>query len=62
MNEVFRPYLPKFILVFFDNILVCSHSGNEHLEQIFITGNSSKKLALRREVKMYFLGGSNWNT
>ena len=46
MNEVFRPYLPKFILVFFDNILVCSHSGNEHLEQIFITGNSSKKLAL----------------
>lgn len=30
MNDVFRPYLCKFILVFFDSILVYSKSWTEH--------------------------------
>ena len=31
MNHVFNPYLRKFILVFFDDILVYSDSYNHHL-------------------------------
>lgn len=31
MNEVFRPYLRKFLLVFFDDILVYSRKWEEHM-------------------------------
>lgn len=31
MNEVFKPYLRRFVLVFFNDILVCSKSISEHL-------------------------------
>lgn len=34
MNSIFRPYLPKFVLVFFDDILVYSRSDAEHLEHV----------------------------
>lgn len=34
MNEVFGPYLPKFVLVFFDDILVYSASWVEHLQHM----------------------------
>lgn len=34
MNEVFRPYLRNFILVFFDNILVYNRSVEEHVQQV----------------------------
>jgi len=34
MNEVFCPYLRKFVLVFFDNILIYSKTWKEHLQHL----------------------------
>jgi hypothetical protein len=34
MNEVFRPYLRKFLLVFFDDILVYSKHWDEHIQHL----------------------------
>ncbi|PKI37100.1 hypothetical protein CRG98_042534 [Punica granatum] len=34
MNEVFRPYLRKFVLVFFDDILVFSQDWRRHMEHL----------------------------
>lgn len=36
MNDLFRPYLRKFILVFFDDILVYSKSWDDHLTHLGI--------------------------
>lgn len=37
MNEVFRSYLRKFMLVFFDDILVYSKSEEDHLKHLKLT-------------------------
>lgn len=34
MNQIFRLYLQKFVLVFFDDILVYSQNWQEHLEHL----------------------------
>ncbi|KAL4341707.1 hypothetical protein GQ457_08G016640 [Hibiscus cannabinus] len=36
MNDIFRPYLRKFVLVFLDDILVFSCSWQEHLHHLRI--------------------------
>lgn len=34
MNDLFRPYLRKFVLVFFDGILIYSATWAEHVKQV----------------------------
>lgn len=36
MNELFQPYLRKFVIVFFDDILVYSRTWEEHLQHLEI--------------------------
>ncbi|KAD2805542.1 hypothetical protein E3N88_38919 [Mikania micrantha] len=36
MNDIFRPYLRKFILVFFDDILVYSKTLDDHLKHLYV--------------------------
>lgn len=47
MNDVFRPYLRKFVLVFFDDILIYSKRWTDHLEHVSLT------LAKLREHQLY---------
>lgn len=47
MNQVFRPYLRRFVLVFFDDILVYSRSKEEHEEHLAVV------LRVLEENKLY---------
>jgi hypothetical protein len=46
MNDVLRPYLRKFVLVFFDDILIYSTSWAEHLRHLSIVLNALRAHSL----------------
>ena len=50
MNDVLRPYLRRFVLVFFDDILIYSSSWAEHLQHIVVVLNALRahRLHLKR--------------
>ena len=47
MNSIFKPSLRKFVLVFFDDILIYSRSWNDHVQHV------DKVLKLLEEKKLY---------
>ena len=47
MNEIFKPYIRKFVLVFFDDILVYSKSVEEHV------GHLKAVLEVLRQHQLY---------
>jgi glycerol uptake facilitator-like aquaporin len=34
MNKIFKPYLGKFILIFFGDILICSQDLDSHINHL----------------------------
>ena len=47
MNSIFRPFLRKFVLVFFDDILIYSRSWKDHVEHV------DRVLKLLQEKQLY---------
>ena len=47
MHSIFKSVLRKFVLVFFDDILICSKSWEEHVQQV------EKVLQLLEEQQLY---------
>jgi hypothetical protein len=34
MNDILKPFIRKFVLVFFDDILIFSNTWTEHLQHV----------------------------
>jgi hypothetical protein len=64
MNEVLRPFLRRFVLVFFDDILIYSRTYAEHLQHVRVVFNALRAhgLVLKRskclvgERRIHYLG------
>ena len=55
MNEVLKPYLRKFVLVFFDNILVYSKGEDDHKEHLrAVLALLKENQLFTNKKKMYF--------
>ena len=50
MNFIFKPFLRKFVLVFFDDILIYSKSWKNHVQHV------DRVLKLLQEKHLYVLG------
>ena len=61
MNHIFKPYLRKFVVVFFDNILVFSMDLSSHLShlRVVLTVLLDNKLYVERSM---FLAVWKWST
>jgi hypothetical protein len=47
MNSIFKPFLQKFVLVFFDDILIYNKSWEDHVQHVY------KVLQLLKEQQLY---------
>ena len=56
MNDIFKPYLRKFILMLFDDILIYSHSWEEHLVHMKKTMELLQKHQLFLKKQKCFFG------
>ncbi|GKE25978.1 reverse transcriptase [Tanacetum coccineum] len=64
MNEVFRPFLRKFTLVFFDDILVCSPDMESHLVHLgqVLEVKMRQQLYAKRSKCIDLLDTSYWSS
>lgn len=53
MNDILRPYLQKFVLVFFDDILIYNPSWPNHMEHLAIVLNLLRENQLIANLKKY---------
>jgi hypothetical protein len=44
MNEVFHSFISKFVVVYFDDILICSKSLDEHIERVVFSALREARL------------------
>ena len=62
MNELFSEFLRKFVLVFFDDILIFSSSLEEHIEHVSAVLKVFEKHKLFANRKKCALVRDKWNT
>ena len=62
MNDVLRPYLRRFVLVFFDDILICSSSWTEHLQHVVVVLRALQDHHLHLSAPNAHLGHPWWPT
>jgi hypothetical protein len=53
MNTVLRPYIGKFVIVYFDDILVFSNKKEDHLHHLKIILDALRKHQLYANLKKY---------
>ncbi len=46
MNEILRPYLDKFLVIYIDDILIFSKNKEEHLEHVKLVFEALHKARL----------------
>ena len=56
MNSIFKPFLRKFVLVFFDDILICSKSWKDHVEHVDRVLQLLDKKQLYAKISKCFFG------
>src|SRR5260364_426845 len=59
MNDVFRDFLDKFVIVYLDDILVYSKSQEEHMQQVNLVLEKLQKHQLYRNMKKCEFGTSS---
>lgn len=58
MNDVLRPYLRKFVVVFLDDILIFSRSWKEHLEHVHLVLEALRKHQLFGKLSKCLFGAT----
>lgn len=61
MNDIFRHFLRKFMLVFFDDILVYSRTVEEHVEHLSVVLTTFQEHYLFANGKNVFSGSHDSN-
>lgn len=55
MNQVLKPFLGKFLVIYFIDILIFSRSRDEHLQHLHLTFEVMRKERLLNSKKCFFL-------